>query len=151
MTNDQGITNDEGRSAGRCAAWAVALLLAAGCGGGKQPKLSQLAGRVTFKGQPVPAGYITFQCQSGPVKSARITNGAYDTATMPDPGVVPGPAVIRISGFNGQKEPYFHDGKQIFNPYTVNDTIPDGTTTKDFEVPASAANNLKIERTADIP
>jgi hypothetical protein len=59
--------------------------------------------------------------------------------------------VIRISGFDGKKIDYYPDGKQIFNPHELKDTVPEGATTKDFAVPDSAANNLKIQPTADIP
>ena len=138
------------RPAGRTFGLMLALVLTAGCGKA-QPKLSQLSGKVTFKGQPVPAGYINFQAEAGPVKMVRIVNGTYDTATAKEPGIYPGKVVIRIAGFDGKKLDYFPDGKQIFNPYELHDTISEGTSTKDFEVPASAANNLKIERTADIP
>jgi hypothetical protein len=40
-------------------------------------------------------------------------------------------------------------GKQIFNPIEDNYAVPDGASTKDFEVPASAGQNVKIEPTAD--
>ncbi len=36
----------------------VGLALVVGCS--SKPKLSQLSGKVTFKGKPVPAGYLTF-------------------------------------------------------------------------------------------
>jgi hypothetical protein len=140
------------RAAGRLMVLAVVAALAAGCGGGgKKLPAVMVSGKVTFKGQPVPAGFITFQAEQGPVRSAEIKDGVYDTAKSADPGVIPGTAVVRITGFDGKKLPYYPQGKQIFNPYELRETITEGATTKDFDVPASAANNLKIEPTADVP
>jgi len=72
----------------------------------------------------------------------------YDTAKSAEAGAVPGPTVIRITGFDGKKLPYYPQGKQIFNPYELRDKIAEGVATRDFDVPASAANNLKVEPTA---
>jgi hypothetical protein len=130
----------------------VGLLAAAGCG--SQKKLAQLSGTVKFKGQPVPAGYISFtpdvaKGNQGMVKVAQIKDGKYDTSVESDPGVVPGPSVIRIAGFDGKVIPLYGQGKQIFNIYETRDTLAAGAATKDFEVPPSAADNLKIYPTAD--
>jgi hypothetical protein len=130
----------------------VAVALAAtGCGP-SGPKLVPLSGFVTFKGEPVPAGYITFTPPSGGgmVRSIRITNGKYDTAEMGgEKGVHPGPNAVRITGFNGKKEKFYGDGKQIFNPVDEQYTVPDAGGTKDFTVPESAGKNVKIEPTSD--
>jgi hypothetical protein len=130
----------------------VALAIAAGCS--KKPEPSQLSGKVTFKGQPVPAGYISFTPDVaagglGQVKNLQIKDGMYDSAKEAEPGINPGAYEIRIAGFNGKKEPFFGQGKQIFNPIQDKFTVPTGTTTKDFVVPDSAGENVKIERTAD--
>jgi hypothetical protein len=119
-----------------------------------EKKLAQLTGTVTFKGQPVPAGYISFmpdgsKGNQGTVKVAQIKDGKYDTSLASDPGVVPGPSVIRIAGFDGKVIPMYGQGKQIFNVYELRDTVAAGTAAKDFAVPASAADNLKIYPTAD--
>lgn len=140
------------RVSGRLMVLAVWAALAAGCGGGaKKLPVAILSGKVTFNGKPVPVGFITFQAEQGPVKSAEIKDGVYDTAKSADPGIVPGPTVIRITGFDGKTFPYYPQGKQIFNPYELRETIAEGAATKDFDVPASAANNLKIVPTADVP
>jgi hypothetical protein len=131
----------------------AALVLAAGCSG--EAKKSQLSGKVTFNGKPVPAGYISFMPDAnagntGAVRVAQIKDGVYDTSAAADPGISPGPTVVRIAGFNGKAEPGYPQGKQIFNPIELRETIADGTGQKDFEVPAAAAKNLKFEPTADI-
>lgn len=130
----------------------VAVVLICGCS--SKPKLAQLSGTVKFKGQPVPAGYISFTPDVaagglGQVKVLQIKDGVYDSSKESDPGLQPGAYQVRIAGFDGKKIPYFGQGKQIFNPIEDQFTVPIGTTTKDFVVPDSAGANVKIERTAD--
>jgi hypothetical protein len=130
----------------------AALALQAGCG--SNVETGQLKGKVIFKGQPVPAGYISFtpdaaKGNQGAVKVAQIKDGLYDTSLASDPGVIPGPTVIRIAGFDGQVVPRFGQGKQIFNVYEFRDVLPEGAVSKDFIVPDSAGENVKIEPTAD--
>jgi len=130
----------------------VLVVMASGCP--KNEKKAQLSGKVLFKGQLVPAGYIQFTPDAksggqGMVCVAQIKDGYYDTSKEPNGGVVPGPMLIKIAGFDGQVIPHYGQGKQIFNPYDLTDTIAEGTNAKDFTVPESAAQNLKIEPTAD--
>lgn len=129
------------------------LALAAGCGGGGPP-LVPLSGSVTFKGQPVPAGYIMFTpgAGAGSVRVVQIKDGKYDTAAMTEErkGVHPGPNQVRIAGFDGKVVPLWGQGKQIFNPVDDQHTVPDGPSTKDFVVPEAAGKNVKVEPTADI-
>jgi hypothetical protein len=139
------------RTAGRLVCLAALVALAAGC---SQPRKAQLSGKVMFKGKPVPAGYISFMPDAGagnhgPVKVVQIKDGVYDTTLETDPGLSPGPTVVRIAGFDGRPLPGFAQGKQIFNPHELQETVPEGTTTKDFVVPDSAAEDLKVEPTAD--
>src|SRR5262245_6884959 len=66
------------------AVWGAALAFTLGCGG-TDKKVAQLKGKVTFKGQPVPAGYISFtpdatKGNQGSVKVAQIKDGEYDTS-----------------------------------------------------------------------
>jgi hypothetical protein len=128
------------------------LALAAGCSSKPQP--AQLSGKVTLKGQPVPAGWISFTPDVatgglGGVKVYQIKDGVYDSAQESQPPLIPGTYQVRIAGFDGKKEPFFGQGKQIFNPIEDTYVVPSGTTTKDFVIPESAGKNVKIERTAD--
>jgi hypothetical protein len=130
------------------------LGIAAGCS--KEVKVGQLSGTVTFKGKPVPAGYISFMPDAtggnlGQVKVAQIKEGVYNTALEKNPGIFPGATIIRIAGFDGKKQKGFSQGKQIFNPHELRETLPDGTSTRDFTVPPSAADHLRIEPTSDEP
>lgn len=130
------------------------LGIALGCS--KEAKLGQLSGTVVFKGKPVPAGYISFLPDAsggnlGPVKVAQVKDGVYNTALEKNPGISPGTTLIRIAGFDGKKQKGFSQGKQIFNPYQLRVTLPNGVSTMDFTVPASAADHLRIEPTSDEP
>jgi hypothetical protein len=142
------------RMVGRLAC--LAAILAAGPACSRQVKLGQLSGKVTFNGKPVPAGYVSFMPEAsagnlGKVKVAQIKDGVYDTAVESDPGISPGPTVIRIAGFDGKKQKGFSQGKQIFNPHELRATLAEGISTMDFQVPASAAANLQIVPTSDEP
>lgn len=129
------------------------LALAAGCGP-SGPVLVPLSGTVTFKGQPVPAGYLSFTppAGAGTVRVVQIKDGKYNTADIvgPEKGVHPGPNKVRIAGFDGKVIPLWGQGKQIFNPVEEDFTVPAGGGTKDFVVPDAAGKNVKIEPTSDI-
>ncbi|HJZ91248.1 MAG TPA: hypothetical protein VKE40_10270 [Gemmataceae bacterium] len=127
----------------------VLLALAAGCS--SKPQMAQLSGTVTFKGQPVPAGWISFtpEAGKGSVKVCQIKDGVYDSSKEPDPGIFPGRNLIRIGGFDGKKIPYWGQGKQIFNPVDDAIDVPTGASTRDFVIPESAGKDLKIQPTAD--
>src|SRR5712692_2992087 len=123
---------------------AAFVALAVGCS--SKPKPAQLSGKVTFKGQPVPAGWISFTPDVGAgglgqVKVLQIKDGVYDSSNEDEPGIYPGQYLIRIAGFDGKKIPFYGQGKQIFNPVDDNLTVPSGTTTKDFIIPDSAGQN----------
>jgi hypothetical protein len=132
---------------------AVLAFVIGGCS--TRPKLSQLAGKVTFKGQPVPAGFISFtpdvaSGNKGQVRVLHVKNGVYDSAKEEQPGLPPGNYFLRISGFDGVVIPRFGQGKQIFNEVSdIEFTVPEGATTKDFVIPDSAGQNVKIEFTSD--
>ena len=131
---------------------AAMFALAAGCS--SQAKLAQISGKVSFKGQPVPAGWISFTPDVaagalGQVRVFQIHDGAYDSAKETEPGIAPGAYQVRIAGFDGKKIPFYGQGKQIFNPIEDKYTVPSGATTKDFVIPESAGKNVKIQPTAD--
>jgi hypothetical protein len=129
---------------------AACLGLAVGCS--SEPPLSQLSGNVTFKGEPVPAGWISFTpdvAAGGHVQVLQIKDGVYDSAKENEPGLRPGTYQIRIAGFDGKRIPFYGQGKQIFNPIEDTYTVPPGTSTHDFVVPESAGQNVKIQPTAD--
>jgi hypothetical protein len=128
------------------------LLVLTGCS--SKPKLAQLSGMVTFKNQPVPAGWISFtpdvaQGGLGAVKVFQIKEGAYDSAKEKVSGIQPGTYFVKIAGFDGKKIPLWGQGKQIFNVVDTTFVVPAGTTNKDWPIPDSAGQNVKIVPTAD--
>ncbi len=131
----------------------ICLLAFAGCS--SKPKPAQLSGTVTFKGQPVPAGFVSFTPDvenggKGQLRVFQIKDGAYDSAKETPSGINPGGYYVRIGGFDGVRIPRYGQGKQIFNEVTdIYVTVPEGTTTKDFVIPESAGQNVKIQPTAD--
>jgi hypothetical protein len=54
----------------------AAILLTLGCGGGRKEGLAPVAGQITFKGHPAPAGQITFY----PLDGKRGSSGAIDSS-----------------------------------------------------------------------
>src|SRR5262245_11790557 len=132
---------------------ALLLVIALGCS--PKPKTVQLSGKVTFKGQPVPAGYIIFMPDvgngnRGSSKLLKIKDGVYDSSQEPpDQALTPGAYQLRIAGFDGQILPRFNQGKQIFNPVDETLVVPDNVSTKDFTIPDSAGQNVQISPTDD--
>lgn len=133
----------------RMGAWAVFLpscLLASGCGDGAPPAWD-VSGTVTFNGKPVPAGRIYFnpdfsKGNDGPQGYADIRDGAFDTRKG-GKGGCGGPTIAVIEGFDGGDgvDPKFL-GNRLFLEFQVPIELAKAHSTKDFEVPASAAQNL---------
>lgn len=132
----------------RLFATAAALLLATclwGCGGGDSgPKRYTVSGTVTYQGEPVPAGHITFapdtrKRNTGPGGSATINDGRYKTAS--NKGVVGGDYQVTIRGFDGVavETDVGTDtaGTALFPPYKTAVKFKEEDTTHDFEVPAT--------------
>lgn len=125
---------------------AILTMSANGCGGkGDGPQRYHVSGKVTFRGKPVPKGFITFRPDNskqntGPGSGAAIENGEYTLEN--GKGVVGGPYIVEITGSDGvpfeeegEKVP---DGKELFPKYTTSFSFPKEDTTKDFEVPDTA-------------
>lgn len=124
---------------------AMFCVTGAGCGPGVDPgpERFDLSGKVTFKGSPLPAGKITFTPNGikGPAGFATIENGQYDTSST-GKGTVGGPHIVSIEGYDGKETEAKPFGDPIFAPHSEEMDLPKETTTKDFEVPASAAENF---------
>lgn len=121
---------------------ALLCCLAVGCSKG-----NRISGKVTFKGQPIPSGKIYFipdatKGNSGPTGFAMIKDGAYDTSAG-GRGAVGGQMIVAIEGFDPTatvKDPESGEDllKPLFPRYETAAELPNATTTKDFDVPASA-------------
>jgi hypothetical protein len=113
-------------------------LLLSGCGD-PGPERHDIAGSVTYQGQPLPAGLITFepdlsQGNDGPPGFAHIINGHYDTAET-ESGSVGGPQIVRIQGFDGKPGAELPMGRPLFDDFQTTVDLPHEKTTRDFAVP----------------
>jgi hypothetical protein len=117
------------------------VLAATGCGDAG-PRRYQVSGTVTYRDQPVPRGFITFEPDDsrgnqGPGGGSPIVNGKY--ATAEGKGISGGPYRVKIVGSDGV--PFTENGEQIlegsplFPPYETTVDFPNESTEKDFIVP----------------
>jgi hypothetical protein len=95
----------------RLAAWLApaGLLLLAGCGGGK----GEINGEVTYQGEPVSLGRITFSSEVGkhPVASAYIIRGKYTIKDFPA-----GPVKIGIESFEPPRKEQLDEARKGPSP-----------------------------------
>ncbi len=119
-------------------------LMISGCQGGKAdgPKRFNLEGTVTLNGETVQAGSIIFEPDAGkgnngPGSAVDIVKGRYKTAK--DQGVVGGPYVLRITGYDGVPimtgEGTSTLGKQLFTEKVLQIELPFSNSTFEVKVP----------------
>jgi hypothetical protein len=113
----------------------------AGCDG--QPRLHHVSGKVMYDGKPLPAGVIYFdpdvsKNNDGPQGYAIIQNGEYDTAAAGGKGVVGGPHIARIEGFDGKPGEELPLGRPLFTDFKQPLDLPKAASTQNFDVPARA-------------
>ncbi len=113
----------------------------AGCKDDGPPRFD-VSGTITFDNQPIAAGVIFFdpdvsKGNDGPQGFAHIKDGRYDTRTG-GRGIIGGPHIVRIQGFDGKPGNELPLGEKIFNEHQIAVDLPKETTTKDFQVPLSA-------------
>jgi hypothetical protein len=118
--------------------------LAVGCGGGTGNRLS---GKITFNGQPVPAGKIyivpdTSKGNKGEAGYADIVNGTYDTSAEGGKGGVTGAVIIKIEGIDPKPPPGAEPdvtSTVLFSGYEEKADLPAAASEKNIDVPAEAA------------
>ncbi len=133
------------RLAGFVLALVISLPFALGCGGSSGNRVS---GKVTFKGQPVPAGKIYIapdvaKGNSGQTGHADIKDGAYDTSSSGGQGAVSGAVVITVEGFDPNPPPGAEpdvSSTVLFSGYKKPVELPSGASVQDIDVPADAVN-----------
>ncbi|MBA2114941.1 hypothetical protein [Bremerella alba] len=122
---------------------ALAILLITGCGTEKSSDVYSVSGNITYDGQPLPKGNISFapdasQNNQGPGATAEIKDGEYKM--MPGKGISGGPYELVISGYDGVPitsgeggmDP---NGKVLFESYKMSLDLPHKDTQHDIEVP----------------
>src|SRR5262245_36151442 len=122
----------------------TALPMAIGCGGSTGNRVS---GKVTFKGQPVPAGKVyiapdSAKGNSGQTGHADIKAGSYDTSAGGQ-GAVSGAVVITVEGFDPNPPPGAEPdvtSTVLFTGYRKPVELPSGASVQDIDVPADAVN-----------
>lgn len=110
----------------------IVLLGLSGCAGEDGPRRYDLSGTVTYDGQPVSEGSISFipQSQEGVAGGfATIVDGKYDTKAG-GRGHLGGPHEIQITAGTPEGA-----RRRPFAPYTIEESLPEENTTKDFTVP----------------
>ena len=117
----------------------LAILAAPGCDRG--PILFQVTGQVTFGGKPLPAGVIYFdpdymKKNDGPQGYAHIKDGQFSTRAVGGRGVIGGPHLARIEGFDGQPASELPMGRPLFTNFSQPIDLPKADTQVTFDVPA---------------
>jgi hypothetical protein len=117
---------------------ASVLFCCAGCGD-KGPQRYQFAGKVTYQGQPVPAGIMYFDPDvpgnDGPQGHATIKDGAYDTRLLGNQGPGGGRYLVRIYAHDGVPVPELPMGKLLFPEVIVPKDLPKADGPLDIVVP----------------
>ncbi|PQO38780.1 hypothetical protein C5Y96_02545 [Blastopirellula marina] len=120
-----------------------------GCYGGTESATAfHVRGQVQFDGKPLPAGRIYFTPNAslgnqGPQGTATIEDGKYDTEDSRF-GIVGGPYIVRIEGYDGIQPPndedgLFPDGQVLFRDYELKLEFPQANHVEDLDIPASAS------------
>jgi hypothetical protein len=120
----------------------VLIVSLAGCGK-DGPERYRMSGTVTFEGQPVVSGTISFEpAEKGTGGGyAHIMNGTYDTE-LDGRGHLGGPHSVQIAGFGEPKESDHPDDDVVavpmFDPISFTEDLPTESTTRNFELPLNA-------------
>lgn len=126
----------------RLALVAVSLAACAACSSRGDGRVD-VSGSVTWKGQPVPAGFVVFNPDVtagnvGPQGMAPIDNGRYDTRSEGGRPVSPGAMRVSIQGFNaGSGGDEGARGARLFLPAEVTVTVPPDSAEVNLVVPES--------------
>jgi hypothetical protein len=121
-------------------AWLCCLaFVCAGCGD-KGPPRYQFSGKVTYQGQPVPAGIMYFDpditAGDGVQGHATILNGEYDTSKDGGQGFGGGKCLVRVYAHDGVPAPELPMGKLLFPEVVIAIELPKSDGQQDLEIPS---------------
>jgi hypothetical protein len=119
------------------------LCLALGC---SEPgvKRYDVAGQVSWNGEPLKAGYILFdpdakKGNTGPQGLAIIANGRFDTRAKGGRGVSPGDQILDVSGYDGANATEDNPlGKLVFLGYKKSESINQNNFDLNIQIPKDA-------------
>jgi hypothetical protein len=113
--------------------------LLAGCSSSKS-----LQGKITYGGQPLPVGTITFdpdrsKGNDGARRSGNIKDGVYHTSPVDGPPLQ-GPVIVKIFGYDGKPLPgkegqLSPNGTPLCFPHEERIELTPGQSTYDFNIP----------------
>lgn len=85
--------------------WSALALAEGGCHRG--PEIVPVSGKVTYNGQPLKFGSVTFQPQKGqPARGEIQSDGTFTLSTFkPGDGAVVGPHKVRVACYESQRAP----------------------------------------------
>ena len=117
---------------------ATIILLSLCCVVGCGEKLIQVGGKVTYDGEPVKSGVITFvpdfsKGNNGGGTAGEIIDGEYKLKS--EFGIKGGAYHVTVSGNDGIVAEDFPVGKPLFPDYKIDYTFKEGETTLDVDVP----------------
>lgn len=117
---------------------ALAVLTLGSCGP-SGPARYEISGKITYAGKAIPAGTIRFEPQQGPITretapEIEFFDGHYRLPASS--GIVGGPHIVYITGFDGKGTSESPRGAPLFrHTYTEKVDLPKETATRDFTVP----------------
>lgn len=115
----------------------VGLFATAGCD--NEPKRYHVWGKITYQGQPIPAGSIHFDPDiksggTGPQGFAIIKNGEYDTR-QDGLGQIGGKYVARVYGADGIPQTEAPNGRPLFPEREIPFELPTEDKELNIDVP----------------
>jgi hypothetical protein len=130
-------TNREGTRWAVGVAGLVAVLAVAGCG--REERLYDVSGTVTFGGKPVPKGQVFFDPDptkgtTGGQGFATIQDGKYTTAQN-GRGIRGGAYAIRVLGYDGKEANEAPFGQPLFPEYELKKDLPASDSELPLDIP----------------
>ncbi len=125
-----------------CFLGGLLVCLAMACGGcaDKGPPRYQYSGKVTYQGQPIPAGIMYFDpdvtAGDGVQGHATIANGEYDTSKDGGQGFGGGKCLVRVYAHDGVPAPELPMGKLMFPEVVIPIELPKQDGQQDLEIPS---------------
>ncbi len=126
----------------QCLSISIVVLFVVGCGGAAGPERIGVSGHVTYNGEPIEDGEISFFPEAGtdaPPSSAIITDGNYEVA--PKWALMPGTYAVKVLSYKVSLQDSKLPGGALDRP-----PPPGGIELKDQLLPAKFNTKSTIEK-----